>query len=944
MKVTLRLLHQREAALSPDAWFIPGASPHAWLSEISGWGMATSKIALHPVPRSPRDLTPCGVLALVTGAEVFHPSPQVHAYCRVVPGLYIPADGKLEPSVQESELAELCSYQVNIWHPSAGLVGLEAEDTLPVHQLLEKPSERPSNWICPHPGVAAPMGLQTLVRIMPPDPKEILEAGKEDIGNRPVSDLPKVPGEPANSLVAKTWRPLQSDLAGLVLSLMKIFPRTSPTRTWVNDAEDWLLRLQQKAASHQARSQSPEFHRLMDLLRDNIEEGLKYAIPLDSKGSRGLKDFADDLLSARKVEFSLQHLGGGAAAHNIYINQKQFMELRAMYTKAANFELAAGRFRRAAYIFASLLNDYLHAADALRQGRYYHEAVELYRKYLKKPEMAAQCLVEAGLLHDAADLYEELKRYEKAGDVCQMLGDEERAHGYFRMALSQLVQTSNTLAAAELLEVKLSAPDEALELLEPTWPNHRQAEQCLEKRFDLLGSLGRHEDVRQLLKDLVSATDVPEKAAIVARRCVSLQAHYPDPQVRTQAADGGRVVVGRNLNQAGKIDLTALTTAVRGLEPDDDLLLRDSQRFEQQAQEELARKLSEATAVLKKGLPGHLRLSNRNQFDSSCQVEMIAESEISGITHWAAGLGVSHGYLACGFRLGVLAIVQGTWEGDCEQIQWDVPEASHSTLEARDFSVDLLLHNSSEPVSLLNVICAGKLSHLPEQTLENMWQTASPLQVGRPAWLADDVLTFGSGISDDVWVVRSGNDGLSLCHYSVEGDLSATVSLEMNLDLEDRFAGPLTCQVLNRASAVYVGLGSQLCSSTNGFTLNQDFDHQILGMAMSGKHTVPRLVLTHSQGARMVWVDTRATQRIAKDLNAPLALFLPSGVLIVVGRSVDQRYEGRVYGTGHTDVKWLGRFSLGKQRPSFLLPGRDRGSFAILFEGGIIRQYRVQGS
>ena len=924
MNVSLRLRHLRDASGPAVAWFIPGDGPRAWLGEMEGWRVPASRITLYPVPRSARDRSCRGVLALISGDNMVHPSPQVHGYRSATPGFFLPVDGQLDPPIQACELAQLCQYQVYVFHPQSGLVGLDAEDIIRVDSLLTPPGKGKTDWTCPHPGIGAPMALSRVIRFLPDNPEEILDQGQDDISHKEMTDLPSVPGEPGTSATADSLRRLRLHLSNLGLRLTSLSPPTSPTRTWVNGFEDFFLKHRSQALGGMGKSRNRELFRLMDLMLNDPDEGLKYAIPLDSTGARGLAQSFDDRLTRRDVNFSLDHAGGGNMVVNWNTPSEIVEELRRLYIKAANSELAAGQFRRAAYIFSRLLGDNHSAAQALKEGRHFQEAATLFREHLNQPLVAAECLAEGGLLVDAAALYEELEEFEKAGDLRIRLADEEAAHINYRQAVTQAISINNTFAAATLLDGKLRAPDEALELLASTWPLGNQPEECLGMRFNILGRLGRHHDTLDLVEHLTRNTKKSSEAEMVVRALTQLNGTYPDTTVRTRAADGARVTAGNNLPQATPMQVTSLTTALQNLNRNDSLLVRDTQRFDQAAKEKAKATIPFIRPVAPTSLP------------PSCQVIMMKELEVPESVHWSAGHGSPRGFLACGFMPGSLVAIRKDWNGPVQRVDWDLPIVSGSAVAKLECRVDL---HTEKDVFLL-ATCTGQR---PDLTLQKMTVQSDDgtvsLKLGRPAWLPPDVICINSGPSRSIWALRRMRQGLHLFMYSTGGALRTKLDLGARATEEaDRLGTDLPCQIVTNGPDVFVTIGSWLFLYSG--QLHQPFKlpSEALGVTLSGQHQKQRLAIRHTQGASILWCKNFNLERVAMDQPSPLVLFLPTGALVVVGT------EGRVYRTKHDEVIKQADFKIGLGRPKALMQGGARNRFAILYDDGKIILHKVDES
>ena len=140
-----------------------------------------------------------------------------------------------------------------------------------------------------------------------------------------------------------------------------------------------------------------EIERLLKLFGENLEEALKYAIPLGGPyQDRGAAP-PSARLGARATDFNLRGLGGGGRA-DVWNLDAYRDNLGLQYRQAATREIEAGRFKKAAYIYAHLLADFHSAALTLEQGGFYREAAALYQDHLNNRLAAAKCLENGGLL------------------------------------------------------------------------------------------------------------------------------------------------------------------------------------------------------------------------------------------------------------------------------------------------------------------------------------------------------------------------------------------------------------------------------------------------------------------------------------------------------------------------------------------------------------------
>jgi hypothetical protein len=345
----------------------------------------------------------------------------------------------------------------------------------------------------------------------------------------------------------------------------KLFRRLGLTRRKTPGAED-------------PASRQEQIDRLLKLLQRDPEAGLRYALPLAGPAHRGVAPPSNQL-ARRNVDFDLGRLGGGQPADPWQVSPQQFEDLRRHYRDLANREIRLGRHRRAAYIFAHLLDDLSAAAGALASGEHWREAAALYRDRLNRPQVAAECLEKGGLWTEAIEAYQVLKDFAKVGDLYQRIDRPEEAAAAFRQAVQKCLAARDYIGASRLLENKLHAPDEAVEQLAAGWPSSSQAALCLQEMFRILGAQGRHDETARRIEQIEAAALPAQSVPKAVKTLADLAGVYPDPAIRTLAADRARVAAGQSLAQVPPEVSQEILRDIARLAPQDRLLDRDCDRF-----------------------------------------------------------------------------------------------------------------------------------------------------------------------------------------------------------------------------------------------------------------------------------------------------------------------------------------------------------------------------
>ena len=254
-------------------------------------------------------------------------------------------------------------------------------------------------------------------------------------------------------------------------------------RSWFGRWRQRVSERVQRSLEELQRRRESELDRLVRMMDENPDEGLQYAVPLNSDYLGRGGDNGWDSLSRGLPDFSLGGLGGGGGGS--FTSPEHYQKLRERYMRQANLLLEKGDYRKAAYVYAHLLGDLHSAASVLEQGRYYREAAALYKDHLKNQLLAAQCLEKGGLLAEAAEEYREIRQHEKAGDLYRMLAHEEKAQSMYQLCVEQALGLQNYLEAARLQHEKQHLTTAAEETLLLGWNSLNPQENCLHRYIAL---------------------------------------------------------------------------------------------------------------------------------------------------------------------------------------------------------------------------------------------------------------------------------------------------------------------------------------------------------------------------------------------------------------------------------------------------------------------------
>lgn len=923
--LTLHMRYGEQPLRDAAAWFITGAEPADWLAEIAEWGVALVDLTLYVVPRSASDLSPLGVLVVSPAKNRPAVTKRAVPYRRLAGRLYLPTAAVLSPPVTESELAALLApgIEAYVWHPTAGLVGFEPGEGRRFAQLLSVPPRVDCDWGRADPGVPINQQLRSVLPTEFPAIEEILEEGRGDIGTQQgeLSQLPEIPGETNPGMLTRLGAGALSTAAQAGQWLLDFLPKTASAETWADRLQAWLAGVGQAAANRMnlLSDRERELRRLLGLLASDPDQGLKFALPFGGGSHRGLARPSGQLV-ARDVNFNLDRLRGGEAADFWDVPPQIQHDLIREYRRLAERELRLGRHRRAAYIFAELVNDLAAAAAALVAGGHFREAAVLYHDRLKNPLEAARCLEKGRLWSEALLAYEELREFEKAGDLSQTLDQEEDASRLYRLAVSAAAARDDMLTAARVLDQKLRFPDEALEHLRRGW-TLRQAASCVAETFRLLGRLGRHEEAGRELEWFVGPRHSVEAYHYVIDEVAGVARTYPDELIRDRAADTVRVMAALRLEDAPPGESRTLLAAVSRLAPEDRLLDRDCRRFVNASPR----------------APRPIRRAALSIHTTTREAVLVQELRIPDMHPCFAATTSDLWYYMAGYSQSEnLTVVRGHWNNPKWQSLVDWPVAS-----AACHAPVVLEADAYNPTAVIVHLVHAAKTTLSEKTFAPDDLISWPIPVGSPPWATESTLAIAKAGNGTSWALDWSHGMLVLAGYTSKNVPVASLAVDLPADLlpavTTTTALPIPMQV--RESTFYIGLGECLVIvNRDGRVETIEMPQPIRRFACSALHTRRRVALTFGNGGRLLWDDVleRYEEPFGPSLAFPVAGFTKLGWLIVAASDMCQ-----IYSTNNRQLRLEASCPMPNLVPVAILDTGTANEFAVCFAEGTIRTYRI---
>ena len=950
LSIPLTLIPSRKGTESSvAAWFVASSDTNVWLEVCVQLDPQLQRWQWLPVPMKVGGSEVGGALLLCENKLVPSEIPKrALAYTCRAGKLYFPAEAVLNPQVTDDELLQHLPLAAYVYHPGVGLIGFEKSEFKGLDACVSAGMERPSDWNRAQAGIAAPKYLiEVVLDAPPPTVKQLMQDGKGDIGSQAKPpDATKNPSSGAAnpSPLSKAADALQQGMlkAGQWLSgalgggantgTGSGAQGSAGSRAGGDDSNSWLKNLAQWPAEKLAawvqrlqEQREKEIDRLMRMMEQNPDEGLKHALPLTGQGHRGMSPPGANL-GTRDPNFNLGRLkGGGGSADAWALPWETQNKLREKYRQAANRELGLGRYKRAAYIFAELLGDFHSAALALKQGKHFRDAAAIYSEMLNMPLQAAQCLADGGLLLEAVDLYEQHQAWVSAGDLYTRLDRTEDAERVYRKAADRMIEQNDRLGAAEIMQLKVKSVDGALAILWSSWPRHHQAQACLERAYHVLKSENRHGEATHRLTWLAKSPYSVNQTGALVRFLCDLKTTYPAAEVREQSEDMALSVAGKRLAAADTVEATSLLNSIRSLHPEDRLLGRDALRFG-----DLLKKKPVPAAPV----PAPVLLGSKKKM--AVKIGDASLSDNSLIRFYS--------YQSNGD--GIYATARegnsNTWR--IYRRGWKVPK----------YQIVKLNHNSSTVIPRVMPsrrianpawICGIKVEDLKFPAFDESLETQAIRSI-----FVEPEHHLGAALDEQdnlyaLYADRSG--GLALMNCQSNGTIRGSVSLGDVFSADPIRPVPMVA----RRERVYFAQGgmihlveSEKEQSTPVFDISGR--GAIRSLCTTASYTALVLAATQDEGGAVLWPeDHRAGTilRFGDGLHNPVACFTRSGYLVAAAATQPHAPgEGRIYNLGRNELRLISTFSFPAGDIVSVVPGEGLDEFAICLQYGGVHVFQVQ--
>lgn len=462
--------------------FVRGNTITTWLQAIQQLELSLEMVNIYPLPGGTANSTWGCLLELPANAR--KTTSGKHSFCQLAGGLvFLPPYAVLQPVMAQDELEKLLKGQRYAFHPETGWVLLEAPLNISQHLLLPQPG----NTVVKQPAktVAVPMQVKSF-QVKQQEPDKVLQAMDEnmfpeqkELADKPLNLVDKI----KLGLLRALFSPSGDD---------KKYTASKGTarRPWLEKLgnflggkkiDAWAGKLQQRYEDLEQRNQNT-MDKLMDMFKNNPDEALKYAIPIDENGSsRGGYDGAFDL-SRRWGNFSLfgnASSGSGSAI----LGDSHMRRLINQYHDTATELKKRKEFEKAAFVYLKLLKNPHMAAKTLEDGNLYGEAAAIYLKHCNNMGDAAACYERGRMTMQAIELYKQLKQEEKVGDLYISINDKKNAYHHYGLVADGYEGNQQYVKAALLHKNKMANTEKAQQLLLRGWRSGADAGNCLGNYF-----------------------------------------------------------------------------------------------------------------------------------------------------------------------------------------------------------------------------------------------------------------------------------------------------------------------------------------------------------------------------------------------------------------------------------------------------------------------------
>lgn len=561
---------------------VKGASVKNWLLEIQRMELNLNHVSVYPLPGMTANSV-WGCL-IVPQSVISNLNLEQNEICQQVsPRFFIANKSELFPVMTAAELEKLFAHSGWLMHPEIGLV--ELKEILDVSKLITLPQSTSLRVISPESTPFIPKEIKSF-QVAPVDVEKALEKleeqffpKREKMEDKPLSFFEKVKmqfyklqfrkkeggnkrDKRSNSSASAQRTGEPNGFGKFMQSLMK--PFNGKKKGNYGD------RVQENLEDLEKRNQK-QLDKLLDMLRNNPDEALKYAIPLDETGSSRGQSNGRLELSKNWSIFSIfadRQLSNTRSGGSVDIGD-YYGSLKEQYRKTAAELIEQKNYEKAAFVYMKLLKDDRSAAETLAKGELYQDAASIYLKLLNDKPKAAECFVQGNLIANAIDLYKELKDHEKVGDMYTILHRKKEADVYYEQVAANHKETNQYIKASLIYKNKMHLNSSAQETLMKGWRADHDSVNCLKMYLsDFESTADLKKELNRLYQEDVNQSNQEKFLSVLKND------HYQSDELQEPVREMAYEIIASRVN-----DNPEIVKELRYFNPENKGLIKDTLRY-----------------------------------------------------------------------------------------------------------------------------------------------------------------------------------------------------------------------------------------------------------------------------------------------------------------------------------------------------------------------------
>jgi tetratricopeptide (TPR) repeat protein len=541
---------------------LKGDDTQQWLREIQSMNLDLEAVQVFPIP----NLSPNSIWGCLLCGQFNNNKMDIgrNAYCQLAYGkVFIPEKAELFPKITVGEIDKLFGKSQFILHPDFGF--FELNEPLDWSNILKLPQIKAVDLKQPQNGVFIPNRVLSF-QVVPTPAEDVLQdleknvfPKKENFEDKPLNPIEKIKLAFYKTILSRNDGKTERTRFGKMMDKMlkSVGLGNGVAGKMEEDFEELMKRNQS------------QFEKLMELLKNNPEEALKYAIPLDNEGtSRGDGKGSFDL-SARWFDYSLFGNNNRTGGGNILTADDTFARLNQQYQETAEALIRQKNYQKAAFVYLKLLKNNYKAAQTLEDGKLYQEAAAVYIKHIQNKQKAAECYEKGNMTTQAIELYDEMGYHEKVGDLYRHINQERKAIQYYEKVVDNYKEKFQYVKASLIYRDKIKNPVLGQSLLLEGWQLNRDAYNCLN---NYLTNVPDSKQVGKEIKDLY------ENEVTTANSETFLQVIKHEFDKHDEIATSIREIAHEIIVNEAK-QRPHLISELKSFEPKDPQLVKDIIRF-----------------------------------------------------------------------------------------------------------------------------------------------------------------------------------------------------------------------------------------------------------------------------------------------------------------------------------------------------------------------------